>query len=146
MTVIDDYLAGVPAAQRKLLEDLRKEMKRLLPKAEETISYGLPCFKVEGGVITEVKPIEDKAPAVPAAQMAELKAELAAVKAEAESLKAQFAAQVEAAKQMFNVVSILAGSPAEAETEQKKKVFTKADPNDIAQKLAVALSKLNPTN
>jgi uncharacterized protein YdhG (YjbR/CyaY superfamily) len=51
MTVIDDYLAGVPAAQRKLLEDLRKEMKRLLPKAEETISYGLPCFKVEGGVV-----------------------------------------------------------------------------------------------
>lgn len=107
-------------------------------------------FKVEGGVITEVKPIEDKPaePAAPdmAAQMAEMKAELAAVKAEAESLKAQFAAQVEASKQMFNVVSILAGSPAESETEQKKKAFAKADPNDIATKLAVALSKLNPTN
>jgi uncharacterized protein YdhG (YjbR/CyaY superfamily) len=51
MTVIDDYLAGVPAAQRKLLEELRKEMKRLLPKAEEAISYNLPCFKVDGEVV-----------------------------------------------------------------------------------------------
>lgn len=26
-------------------------MKRLLPNAEEAISYGLPCFKVDGGVV-----------------------------------------------------------------------------------------------
>jgi uncharacterized protein YdhG (YjbR/CyaY superfamily) len=51
MTVIDDYLKTVPAEKRKLLEDLRKEMRRLLPDAEEAISYGLPCFKVEGGVV-----------------------------------------------------------------------------------------------
>ena len=51
MTVIDDYLAGVPAEQRRLLEELRKEMRKLLPDAEEAISYGLPCFKVEGGVV-----------------------------------------------------------------------------------------------
>lgn len=51
MTVIDDYLKKVPAGQRKLLEDLRKEMKKLLPDAEEAISYGLPCFKVDGKVV-----------------------------------------------------------------------------------------------
>jgi len=51
MTVIDDYLAGVPEAKRKLLGELRKEMKRLLPKAEEAISYNLPCFKVDGEVV-----------------------------------------------------------------------------------------------
>ena len=51
MTVIDDYLAGVPADQRRLLEDVRKEMRKLLPDAEEAISYGLPCFKIEGGVV-----------------------------------------------------------------------------------------------
>jgi uncharacterized protein YdhG (YjbR/CyaY superfamily) len=37
MSVIDDYLKKVPAGQRKLLEDLRKEMKKLLPDAEEAI-------------------------------------------------------------------------------------------------------------
>ena len=51
MTVIDDYLAGVPAGQRKLLEDLRKEMHKLLPGCEEAISYNLPCFKVGGEVV-----------------------------------------------------------------------------------------------
>lgn len=51
MTVIDDYLKGVPAGQRKLLEELRKEMLKLLPGCEEAISYGLPCFKVDGKVV-----------------------------------------------------------------------------------------------
>lgn len=51
MTVIDDYLKKVPVEQRKLLEDLRKEMRRLLPDAEEALSYGLPCFKVDGKVV-----------------------------------------------------------------------------------------------
>lgn len=51
MTVIDDYLKGVPAAQRKLLQEVRQEMRKLLPDAEEAISYGLPCFKVDGGVV-----------------------------------------------------------------------------------------------
>ena len=51
MTVIDDYLKKVPVEQRKLLEDLRKEMRRLLPDAEEAISYGRPCFKVDGKAV-----------------------------------------------------------------------------------------------
>ena len=51
MTVIDDYLKNVPADQRKLLEELRKEMRKLLPNAEEAISYGLPCLIVDGKVV-----------------------------------------------------------------------------------------------
>ena len=51
MTVIDDYLAGVPAAKRKLLEEVRKEMHKLLPDCEEATSYNLPCFKVNGEVV-----------------------------------------------------------------------------------------------
>ena len=51
MTVIDDYLKTVPLGQRKLLQEVRQEMRKLLPEAEEAISYGLPCFKVDGGVV-----------------------------------------------------------------------------------------------
>lgn len=51
MTVIDDYLKKVPVGQRQLLQELRKEMTMLLPGAEEAISYGLPCFKVDGKVV-----------------------------------------------------------------------------------------------
>lgn len=50
-TVIDEYLSGVPAQQRKLLDEVRDEMRKLLPDAEEAISYGLPCFKVDGKVV-----------------------------------------------------------------------------------------------
>ena len=51
LTVIDDYLKKVPPGQRRMLEELRQEMRKLLPDAEEAISYGLPCFKVPGGVV-----------------------------------------------------------------------------------------------
>lgn len=48
MTVIDDYLATVSAEQRKLMQTVREEMAALLPGAEEGMSYGIPCFKVNG--------------------------------------------------------------------------------------------------
>lgn len=50
-TVIDDYLAQVPEGQRALLQELRDAMRKLLPNSEEAISYGLPCFKVDGKVV-----------------------------------------------------------------------------------------------
>ena len=42
---IDRYLAGVPPEQRALLEDIRAEVRRLVPDAVELISYGMPAFK-----------------------------------------------------------------------------------------------------
>lgn len=35
-------------AQRRSLETLRKAIRRLLPTADEGLSYGMPCFKVDG--------------------------------------------------------------------------------------------------
>lgn len=51
VTVIDDYLVEVPDPQRVLLEDVRNTLRELLPNAIETISYGLPCFKVDGKAV-----------------------------------------------------------------------------------------------
>jgi uncharacterized protein YdhG (YjbR/CyaY superfamily) len=45
------YLAKVPPAQRATLKALRSTLKALLPKAEECLSYGIPCFKLEGHAI-----------------------------------------------------------------------------------------------
>ena len=45
---IDAYLAEAPQPHRKTLTSLRKAIRRLLPRAEEGISYGMPCFKVDG--------------------------------------------------------------------------------------------------
>ncbi len=45
---IDDYLAGVNADHRALLEKLRKTIRAVAPKAEECISYGLAAFRLNG--------------------------------------------------------------------------------------------------
>ncbi|NPD22354.1 SRPBCC domain-containing protein [Corallococcus exiguus] len=49
---IDAYLAAVsdPAA-KKTLSALRTQLRKLLPKATETISYQMPAFKVDGNIV-----------------------------------------------------------------------------------------------
>jgi len=48
---IDEYLAKVSGEQRAALDQLRKLLRTLLPKAEECISYGLPAFRLDGDVV-----------------------------------------------------------------------------------------------
>ena len=45
---VDEYLADLPAEQRDLLQGLRERIARLVPDATETISYGMPAFKLGG--------------------------------------------------------------------------------------------------
>jgi uncharacterized protein YdhG (YjbR/CyaY superfamily) len=45
---IDEYLAKVPDDQRAALERVRREVQRLVPDAEEMISYGMPGFSLHG--------------------------------------------------------------------------------------------------
>jgi uncharacterized protein YdhG (YjbR/CyaY superfamily) len=42
------YLAALPPDQRQALERLRGQVARLIPEAEEAISYGIPTFKLNG--------------------------------------------------------------------------------------------------
>jgi len=46
--VIDDYIAKFPKETRDLMEELRQLIKEAAPEAEETISYGIPTFKING--------------------------------------------------------------------------------------------------
>ncbi len=48
---IDDYLSKLPAEQRLALETLRGQIRAVVPQAEETISYGLPTFKLNGNLV-----------------------------------------------------------------------------------------------
>lgn len=50
-TTIDEYLAGVPRDRRAALEQLRKTIRAIVPKAEECISYSMPAFRLDGAVI-----------------------------------------------------------------------------------------------
>lgn len=47
----DDYLATLGADKRAALETLRATIRRIVPGAEECISYGLPAFSLDGKVL-----------------------------------------------------------------------------------------------
>ena len=42
---IDEYIAAQPTEYRKTLEELRSIVHTVVPDAEESISYMVPCFK-----------------------------------------------------------------------------------------------------
>jgi uncharacterized protein YdhG (YjbR/CyaY superfamily) len=48
---VDAYLAALPQEVRVTLQKLRKTIKAAAPKAEETISYQMPCFKYFGPLV-----------------------------------------------------------------------------------------------
>lgn len=41
---IDSYIANYPKETQKLLKELRMVIHKIVPKATETISYGIPTF------------------------------------------------------------------------------------------------------
>jgi uncharacterized protein YdhG (YjbR/CyaY superfamily) len=48
---VEAYLAALPPAHRKALETLRQRIRAAAPKAEETISYGMPAFRLHGMLV-----------------------------------------------------------------------------------------------
>ena len=47
----DEYLAALSEPQREALETLRTAIRKIVPEAEECISYGMPAFRLEGKVL-----------------------------------------------------------------------------------------------
>jgi|SRR5579884_687980 len=50
-TAIDGYLAQLEEPERTTLQHLREAILRVVPHAEECLSYGLPAFRVQGKVV-----------------------------------------------------------------------------------------------
>jgi len=48
---VDEYLETAPEPHRSTLVELRATLRRILPDAEETVSYGMPAFKVKGKAV-----------------------------------------------------------------------------------------------
>lgn len=48
---IDDYLAALPEPKQSTLAELRRRILKVLPNAEQCISYGMPAFRVDGKVV-----------------------------------------------------------------------------------------------
>ena len=45
---IDEYIAGFPKDVQKILEKIRRTIRRAAPDAEETMSYHMPTFTLKG--------------------------------------------------------------------------------------------------
>jgi uncharacterized protein YdhG (YjbR/CyaY superfamily) len=45
---IDEYIQSSPEAVRSILEKMRQTVHRAAPEAEETISYAMPAFRLNG--------------------------------------------------------------------------------------------------
>jgi uncharacterized protein YdhG (YjbR/CyaY superfamily) len=48
---IDEYIEAAPKEAQKSLEKLRQTIKKTAPGAEETISYRMPAFRLNGKIL-----------------------------------------------------------------------------------------------
>lgn len=81
MKEVNEYLSKVPPAQRAELERIRKIVKRLVPDAEESISYMMPAFKYKKKPLVYYAAFKDHMSLFPTSGPTEtLKAKLAAYK------------------------------------------------------------------
>ncbi len=48
---IDEYIAAFPTETQILLEQIRRAIQEAAPDAEETISYAMPAFKLNGNLV-----------------------------------------------------------------------------------------------
>jgi uncharacterized protein YdhG (YjbR/CyaY superfamily) len=48
---IDEYIAGFPKDVQAILEKIRMTIRKAAPDAEETISYQIPTFTLEGSYL-----------------------------------------------------------------------------------------------
>jgi len=48
---VDRYLASLEEPKRATLEALRRTILEVVPDAEQTISYGVPAFRLDGKVV-----------------------------------------------------------------------------------------------
>ena len=48
---IDEYIAGYSPDVRQILKKIRATIRKAAPKADESISYGIPTYKLNGPLI-----------------------------------------------------------------------------------------------
>lgn len=48
---VDAYIASFPIIVQNTLQELRQTIKKVAPKAEETISYGIPAYTFHGRLV-----------------------------------------------------------------------------------------------
>lgn len=47
-TSVEQFIKAAPEQAQSILKKLRAAVRKALPKADETISYNIPCYKLNG--------------------------------------------------------------------------------------------------
>lgn len=55
-TTIDEYIAGFPPDVQEILEQVRLTVRATAPEAEETMSYKMPTFTLNGRYLVASPP------------------------------------------------------------------------------------------
>lgn len=75
---IEEYIANFPGDVQPVLEKIRSTIQKAAPKAEETISYQIPAFKLNGRILVYFAAFKNHVSLYPAPRnAAEFKDELA---------------------------------------------------------------------
>lgn len=78
---IDEYISAFPAGVQTILQKIRKTVLKAAPKAEETISYQIPAFKLNGKYLIYFAAFKNHVSVYPAPRdSAEFREELSAYK------------------------------------------------------------------
>ena len=48
---VDEYMAAQAGAVQRVLQRVRNAIRRAVPRADETISYGIPTYKLDGRAV-----------------------------------------------------------------------------------------------
>jgi uncharacterized protein YdhG (YjbR/CyaY superfamily) len=51
LTNVDEYIAAQPRLARTVLERVRRTIRKALPECEETLSYRIPTYKLDGRAV-----------------------------------------------------------------------------------------------
>jgi uncharacterized protein YdhG (YjbR/CyaY superfamily) len=51
ITSVEAYIAAQPSTAQRALERVRRTIRKALPASEETISYGMPTYKMHGRAV-----------------------------------------------------------------------------------------------
>src|ERR1039457_337576 len=51
LKTVDEYISTAPEKAKKMLEEIRMTIKKVVPGAEEVISYNMPAFRYHGMLV-----------------------------------------------------------------------------------------------
>ena|ERR1039457_3604915 len=51
LKTVDEYISTAPEKAKKMLEEIRMTIKKVVPGAEEIISYNMPAFRYHGMLV-----------------------------------------------------------------------------------------------